>query len=129
LKQVVATKAYKLLEGIAVITGDVYFLTVPSFEYTTSLPGCTYDKLVSKEKNYIHRRYPQISANNIIFEKVQAQPDGTCCGIYAAAFATTVALGGNPNKKYSNRVEYMRQHFLNIIIENELSPFPKWYKF
>lgn len=92
-----------------------------------SLPGCTYDKLVHKEKNYIHRRYPQISANDIIFEKVQVQPDGTCCGIYAAAFATTVALGGNPcNEKYSNRVEYMRQHFLNIIIENELSPFPKW---
>jgi len=94
-----------------------------------SISGCTYDKLVSEEKNYIHRRYPQISTNNIIFEKVQTQSDGTC-GIYAAAFATTIALGGNPcNEKYSNHVEYMRQHFLNIIAENELSPFPKWSKF
>lgn len=26
-----------------------------------SLPDCTYDKLVAKEKNYIHLRYPTIS--------------------------------------------------------------------
>ena len=77
-----------------------------------SMPGTTYDNLVPKEKNYIYRHYPQISANNIIFEKVQAQPDGTSCGIYAAALGknpcnhTTIALGGNPcNQKYSNRVE------------------------
>jgi len=77
-----------------------------------SLPGCTYDKLVPKEKNYINRRYPLVNKNNIIFEKVQTQPDGICCGIYAAAFATTIALGGNPCKeKYSTDVKYMRQHF------------------
>jgi len=35
-----------------------------------SLPGCTYDKLVSKEKNYIHLRYPTISQSDIMFEKV-----------------------------------------------------------
>lgn len=67
-----------------------------------SLPHCTYDKLVAKEKNYIHLRYPNVSSSDIIFEKVQAQPDGICCGIYAAAFATTIALGGNPcDEKYS----------------------------
>jgi len=82
--------------------------------------------LVPKEKNYIRRRYPQINENSIIFEKVQTQPDSICCGIYAAAFATTVALGGNPcNEKYSNDVKYMRKHFLKIVVENKLSPFPK----
>ena len=92
-----------------------------------SMPGTTYDNLVPKKKNYIYCRYPQISANNIILEKVHAQPDGTSCGIYAAAFATTVALGGNPRyQKYSNRVECMRKHFLKIIIEKNLSPFPDW---
>jgi len=40
-----------------------------------SLPGCTYDKLIAKEKNYIQFCYPKISQSDIIFEKVEAQPD------------------------------------------------------
>jgi len=91
-----------------------------------SLPGCTYNKLVDKEKNYIHLRYPTISQNNIIFEKVQTQPDGICCGIYAAAFAITIALGGNPcEEKYSNNVKCMREHFFKIIEGNKLLHFPQ----
>ena len=92
-----------------------------------SLPGCTYDKLVAKEKNYIHLRYPTISSSDIIFEKVQIrQPDGTSCGIYAAAFATTVALGGNPcEEEYSKNVKCMREHFYTILESKKLSPFPK----
>jgi hypothetical protein len=90
-----------------------------------SLPGCTYDKLAAEEKNYIKHRYPKISQNNIIYEQVDAQPDGTSCGIYAAAFATTVALGGNPcNERYSKNVKCMRQHFIKIIEGNKLLPFP-----
>ena len=90
-----------------------------------SLPGCSYDKLVADEKNYIHLCYPKISQNDIVYEKVQSQPDGTSCGIYAAAFATTVALGGNPsNHKYSKDVQCMRQHFVNIILNNKLMAFP-----
>jgi len=58
------------------------------------------------------------------FGKVQAQPDGTYCGIYAAAFATTIALGENSCKEtYSNNVKYMR-HLLKIVAENRLPPFP-----
>ena len=90
-----------------------------------SLPYCTYDKLIAEEKNYIHLRYPNISQSDIIFEKVQSQPDSTSCGIYAAAFATTVALGGNPsNQKYSENIKCMRQHFVQIIENNKLMPFP-----
>lgn len=90
-----------------------------------SIPGCTYDKLVAKEKNYILRRYPQIRQSDIIFEKVDTQPDGLSCGIYSAAFATTVALGNNPcNVKYSKDVKCMRQHFIKIIESNKLLPFP-----
>ncbi|KYM99282.1 hypothetical protein ALC62_09978 [Cyphomyrmex costatus] len=82
-----------------------------------SVPNCTYNKLTAKEKNYIQRRYPKISQSDIIFKQVQAQPDGTSCGIYAAAFATTVALRGNPcDEKYSKDVKCMRQHFMKIVV-------------
>ncbi|XP_067216539.1 uncharacterized protein [Linepithema humile] len=92
-----------------------------------SLPGCTYDKLVAEEKNYIHLRYPKVNSSfDITFEKVQTQPDGISCGIYAAAFATTIVLGGNPcEKKYSKDVKCMREHFCKIIESNKLLPFPK----
>ncbi|XP_071572809.1 uncharacterized protein [Temnothorax nylanderi] len=90
-----------------------------------SIPGCTYDRLVLKEREYIKRRYPKIRQSDIIFEKVDAQPDGTSCGIYAAAFATTIVNKGNPcNVKYSYEVENMRQHFIKIIEEEHLSLFP-----
>jgi len=60
----------------------------------------------------------------IIFEKVQAQSDDTSCGIYAAAFTTTIALESNPcNKKYSKDIKCMRQHFVKIIENNKLMPF------
>ncbi|XP_072766253.1 uncharacterized protein [Anoplolepis gracilipes] len=90
-----------------------------------SLSGCTYKKLAKKEKDYICKRYPRINVSDIIFEKVQVQPDSICCGIYAAAFATSVVLVGNPcEDKYSNDVERMRRHFMNVIESNKLSPFP-----
>lgn len=91
-----------------------------------SLLGCTYEKLAHKEKEYIRRRYPGIKQNDIIFEKVIKQPNSTCCGIYAAAFATNIALGRNPcQEKYSTDTESMRHHFIKIIEENKLLPFPQ----
>ncbi|XP_067205374.1 uncharacterized protein [Linepithema humile] len=91
-----------------------------------SLPGCTYEKLAKMEKDYIRKRYPRINVSDIIFEKVQSQPDGTSCGIYAAAFATAVALGRNPTEeKYSNDVQRMRRHFITIIESNKLFLFPQ----
>ena len=106
------------------VTGDVYFSTAANFTYD-SLPYCTYDKLVADEKYYIEHRYSTISQSDIIYEKVDAQPDADSCGIYAAAFATTVALGGNPcNEKYSKNVRCMREHFIKIIEDNKLISFP-----
>jgi len=91
-----------------------------------NIPDCTYDKLALKEKNYISARFPQIMPIVISFEQVQTQPDGTCCRIYAAAFATDIALGKNPvEEKYSNDVESMRRHFFTIIASNKLLPFPR----
>ena len=77
-----------------------------------SLPGCNYDRLVKKEKEYIRLRYPTIRTIDITFQKVQQQPVGVSCGIYACAFATSVVLGRNPCKeKYSNDEALMRRHF------------------
>ncbi|KMQ86930.1 hypothetical protein RF55_13949 [Lasius niger] len=91
-----------------------------------SIPGCTYTKLAAKEKNYIHKRFPKINVSDIIFEKVQTQPDNLCCGIYAAAFATDVALNKNPcEETYSYDVECMRRHFFSIIENEKLSFFPR----
>ncbi|XP_070523169.1 uncharacterized protein [Cardiocondyla obscurior] len=90
-----------------------------------SISNSTYDSLAAKEKNYIRLRYSTVRQCDIIFEKVDVQPDAISCGIYTAAFATTVALEDNPcNIKYSTNVKCMRQHFMKIIEGNELLPFP-----
>ncbi|RLU23843.1 hypothetical protein DMN91_004051 [Ooceraea biroi] len=47
-----------------------------------SIPRCTYKKLAEQEKHYIRLRFPQVSVGDIIFEKVQTQPDSTCCGFW-----------------------------------------------
>ena len=48
-----------------------------------------------------------------------------CCGVYAAAFATTIALGDNPCKeKYSKDVKCMREHLFKIIEGKKWLPFP-----
>jgi len=76
--------------------------------------SCTYDKLAAEEQNYIHFCYLKISQNDITFEKVQLQPDGTSCGIYDAAFATTIALGDNPcNKKIFQEYEMYETFYKN----------------
>lgn len=83
--------------------------------------------MAQEEKDYIAARFPQITPKDIIFEKVQAQPDGNSCGIYAAVFATDVVLGINLCKEhYSNDVEtYMRRHLYNIVEKRELLSFPR----
>ena len=91
-----------------------------------SLPGGKYDNLVDEEKEYIRLRYPTIRENDITFEKVQQQPVGVSCGIYASAFATSVVLGRDPcTEKYSNDEALMRRQFLQILIDESLSLFPQ----
>ena len=57
-----------------------------------SPPGDKYGNLVDEEKEYIRLQYPTIRENDITFEKVQQQPVGVSCGIYACAFATSVVM-------------------------------------
>jgi len=103
---------YKLLEEIVLITGAASFLTESNFLYTIVYRIVHMLNWRQKKKNYINARFPQIVPTEINFEKVQTQPDGTCCGVYTAAFATDIVLGRNPCKeKYSTDVDSMRHFF------------------
>lgn len=84
-----------------------------------------YEKLAPSEKKFLKKRYPNISTDDISFQPVTRQPDHTSCGVYAAAFATSVALGENPAYvQYSKNAIMMRQHLIRIIREKKLISFP-----
>ena len=81
-------------------------------------------ELVNEEKEYIRLRYSTIREIDITFKKVQQQPVGVSCGIYALAFATSVVLGRDPYKeRYSNDKVLMRHHFVRIIKDESLTLF------
>ena len=60
-----------------------------------SLCHCEYEFLHEEEKRYIQRRYCRVGVENVILMPSR-QPDSYSCGVYAAAFATTIALGHDP---------------------------------
>lgn len=79
------------------------------------------------EKEYIKVRYPkQVKENRVIFKQVTQQPDGSTCGVDAAAYATTIALGGDPTAlDYSQDAAVMRQHmYYQVIQTRRLVQFP-----
>lgn len=61
-----------------------------------SLNKCDYVLLHEEEKRYLRRRYPHVEHKDIVLQPVTPQPDHYTCGAYAAAFAITIALGGDP---------------------------------
>ncbi|CAG5093278.1 Protein of unknown function [Cotesia congregata] len=79
------------------------------------------------EKRYLQVRYPQqYKRKEIFFKVVTRQPDGSTCGVYAAAYATTIALDGNPcTINYSKDAAAMRKHLFQIISQNQLVQFPR----
>ena len=83
--------------------------------------------MVEKERVYINRRFPNVKQGNILYEKILTkQPDGSSCGLYAAAFAETINSGGNPSEiSYSTNVIVMRKHLMEIIRTGQVSPFPR----
>lgn len=119
-------KSIQIIEGNCTNHWRCIFFDGVKLHVYDSIPGCTYTKLVSKEKTYISARFPQIALTDISFEKVQAQQDATSCGLYSAAFATDIVLGRNPcEAKYSTDIKSMRRHFFMILVSNKLSPFPR----
>lgn len=59
----------------------------------------------------------------IVFKSVQRQTNGIDCGVFAIAFATSIALGSNPCEQ-NFKIEYMRLHMQNIFNDGILSEFP-----
>ena len=53
----------------------------------------TYETLAAKEQTFLQKRYRNISNFNVIPKAVTKQRDGTSCGIYSVAFATSLILG------------------------------------
>ena len=92
-----------------------------------SLPTLTNYQIHEIEKQYIRRRFPNVTENNIVFPHMLVrQPDSSSCGVYAAAFAETLNSGGDPSQvRYSTDARQMRHHFLRIITQKQLSPFPR----
>ena len=79
-----------------------------------------------KEKRYIQKRYPHINFNDIKLVHVTQQPDGYSCGVYAAAFATEIAMGNTPlGKEFSENPMKMRKHLAEIVRSKILVPFPE----
>lgn len=90
-----------------------------------SLLRCEYVLLSAEEKRYIAKRYPHVSVEHIVLQPVTKQPDRFSCGVYAIAFATTVALGNDPCRtKYSRDILQMRGHLVRIFRERRLIEFP-----
>lgn len=121
----------KMSQDISIIGGNTYrHWRCLSFDGTKlsvyDSMGCNgYHSLKTEEQRFISFRYPSLRTEDVVFPVVQKQPDSFSCGVYAAAFATTLALGGNPSDEiYSMDVLRMRNHLFRIIQSKELSAFP-----
>lgn len=84
-----------------------------------------YEFLSEEEKRYISKRYPYMSTARIVLQPVTRQPDSYSCGVYAAAYATTIVLGDDPaTQVYSRNAKVMRDHLIVILKSRKLTPFP-----
>lgn len=89
--------------------------------------------LRSKMIQCIKKLYPLLNTQNgIIFKRVlSTQSDLISCGVYAAAFAVTLAIGGDPStedyfvdENQTDRTIPMRKHLWEILETKFLSVFP-----
>lgn len=92
-----------------------------------SLPNPEAPTFSEREKRYIAIRYPHVALRDIEFPPVTRQLFGSnTCGIYAAAFATTLILGGDSTLiSYSRNEDLMRYHFHQVLETGVLRAFPQ----
>ena len=75
-------------------------------------------------QDYIIQNYSN-DRLDIVGHKVTHQPDGRSCGVYASAFAITLALGHDPAKyQFSRNAIHMRNHLAAIAQSKILTLFP-----
>ena len=60
----------------------------------------------------------------VVINSVQQQANGVDCGVFAIAYATSLAFGENPTL-CSYNVPLMRQHLVNCLEKEMMYPFPK----
>lgn len=82
-----------------------------------------YNCLKPTQKTYINALFPHLAEFNIQYPSVQRQPNGIDCGLYAIAFATSLALKMNPSL-HNYVPEMMRTHLRYMILSHDFLPFP-----
>ena len=59
----------------------------------------------------------------INIQPVQQQDNGVDCGLYAVAFATSLAFGDDPVKLFYNKYN-LQTHFINCLLNKNMTKFP-----
>lgn len=95
-----------------------------------------YDTISGRAKSILRLRYPQHTG--IVFVRAATcQPDLRACGVFAAAYATTIILGQDPatyplqlgtrrNPTNRDQTTDLRYHLTDIIANSRLSLFPSF---
>ncbi len=78
--------------------------------------------LTDQQLLYIERLFPALCPR-IEYKKVKQQENAVDCGVFAIAFATTLALGLDPCEQDYDTGK-MREHLLTIMETTILTPFP-----
>lgn len=89
--------------------------------------------LTQRHKNCVKLLYPYINIqNDVIFDKLRnKQKNATACGVYAAAYAISKAIGKNPTEidfkmsQSNDEALHLRLHLAKIVSERILLPFPE----
>lgn len=79
--------------------------------------------ITNNQLRYLQHLYPYQPFPQLIYEHVQQQDNGVDCGVFAIAYATTLALGEDPIQQVYSTTE-MRSHLRNIFETRKLSLFP-----
>lgn len=89
--------------------------------------------LTAKDRRCIGQLYPYIDKrNDVIYEKLRnRQGNGVACGVYAASYAISKALGKDPSEidfkmsQTNDEVLHLRCHLAKIVRDRILLPFPE----
>ena len=99
-----------------------------------STVGCSKDEINVYDSLYRFLHYDtMVTISNLLqtengtitvhLPEVQKQTNGSSCGLYAIAFATTLLNGQNPSLTRYNQAE-MRPHLRRCLLAGEMSDFP-----
>lgn len=93
-----------------------------------------HNNIPAENVNAIEKLYPKINIfKDLIFKKVQfKQNNSSACGVYACAFAISLALNKDPSninfhinlQTGKDESEFLRFHLLEIISEDKILEFP-----